>query len=89
MAEHMDDPLLPESHVHEGHVPGTDDEGGCAVVPITAEERAQLRKVVFTQRMDHRWVYLNRHGTYNPGRNDSANNRSSIVRRRQRTHVAS
>ena len=33
MAEHTDDPLLPESHVHEDHVPGTDDEGAVRWCP--------------------------------------------------------
>jgi hypothetical protein len=68
------------------HVEGTDDEGGCAVVPIADEEEAIIEKSgVHAVDGPPMVVFLNRNGgTYQPGQNNSATNRSSIVRSNSR-----
>ena len=68
------------------HIEGTDDEGGCAVVPITDEEEAIIQKNgVHAVDGPPLVVFLNGSGgRYQPGRNNSATNRSSIARSNSR-----
>ncbi len=70
-----------EPVVGEGIV-GTDDEAGCTVEAISQEEAALvLKNAVHASDGPPLTIFLNRHGgTYRGGANDSANNRSSLVR---------